>query len=114
MGSTDRVEPARDSRAGHLPVQSAATRRPRRRAGRPGLPPDADQDVSAVGEVRRRVRSSRGFFARVSTGDVSAKPARVGRRLPRRSGLDTWSGGYYQNDKPPDGGFLVALKDTKG
>jgi hypothetical protein len=27
--------------------------------------------------------------------------------------LNTWSGGYYQNDKPPDGGFLVALKDTK-
>jgi hypothetical protein len=21
--------------------------------------------------------------------------------------LNTWSGGYYQNDKPPDGGFLV-------
>src|SRR6201981_2798167 len=28
--------------------------------------------------------------------------------------LNTWSGGYYQNDKPADGGFLVALKDTKG
>src|SRR6201996_5952163 len=28
--------------------------------------------------------------------------------------LNTWSGGYYQNDRPPDGGFLVALKDTKG
>jgi glucose/arabinose dehydrogenase len=28
--------------------------------------------------------------------------------------LNTWSGGYYQNDKPPDGGFLIALKDTKG
>jgi glucose/arabinose dehydrogenase len=28
--------------------------------------------------------------------------------------LNTWSGGYYQNDKPPDGGFLVALKNTKG
>ena len=28
--------------------------------------------------------------------------------------LNTWSGGYYQNGKPPDGGFLVALKDTKG
>jgi len=28
--------------------------------------------------------------------------------------LNTWSGGYYQNDKPPDGGFLVAFKDTKG
>ena len=28
--------------------------------------------------------------------------------------LNTWSGGYYQNDKPPGGGFLVALKDTKG
>jgi hypothetical protein len=28
--------------------------------------------------------------------------------------LNTWSGGYYQNDKPPDGGFLVVLKDTKG
>jgi hypothetical protein len=27
--------------------------------------------------------------------------------------LNTWSGVYYQNDKPPDGGFLVALKDTK-
>jgi glucose/arabinose dehydrogenase len=28
--------------------------------------------------------------------------------------LNTWSGGYYQDDKPPAGGFLVALKDTKG
>ena len=28
--------------------------------------------------------------------------------------LNTWSGGYYQDDKPPDGGFLVALKDTEG
>jgi glucose/arabinose dehydrogenase len=28
--------------------------------------------------------------------------------------LNTWSGGYYQDGKPPDGGFLVALKDTKG
>jgi hypothetical protein len=28
--------------------------------------------------------------------------------------LNTWSGGYYQNDRPPDGGFLIALKDTKG
>jgi glucose/arabinose dehydrogenase len=28
--------------------------------------------------------------------------------------LNTWSGRYYGNDKPHDGGFLVALKDTKG
>lgn len=28
--------------------------------------------------------------------------------------LNTWSGVYYGNDKPHDGGFLVALKDTKG
>ena len=28
--------------------------------------------------------------------------------------VNTWSGGYYGNDKPPQGGFLVALKDTKG
>ena len=82
------VEPGRDSRAGHLPVQGAASRRPRRRARRPGLSPDADQDVSAVGAVRRRVRSPRGLSARVSAGDVSAEPARAGRRLPRRSGLD--------------------------
>ena len=27
--------------------------------------------------------------------------------------VNTWSGRYYQNDKPHDGGFLVALKDTK-
>jgi hypothetical protein len=27
--------------------------------------------------------------------------------------VNTWSGVYYKNDKPP-GGFLVALKDTKG
>ena len=27
---------------------------------------------------------------------------------------NTWSGRYYQNDKPHDGGFLVALKATKG
>ena len=28
--------------------------------------------------------------------------------------LNTWSGRYYGNDKPHDGGFLVALKDTQG
>ena len=28
--------------------------------------------------------------------------------------VNTWSGIYYGNDKPHDGGFLVALKDTKG
>jgi glucose/arabinose dehydrogenase/mono/diheme cytochrome c family protein len=27
--------------------------------------------------------------------------------------VNTWSGRYYQNDKPSAGGFLVALKDTK-
>jgi glucose/arabinose dehydrogenase/mono/diheme cytochrome c family protein len=27
---------------------------------------------------------------------------------------DTWSGTYYNNDTPHEGGFLVALKDTKG
>jgi glucose/arabinose dehydrogenase len=27
---------------------------------------------------------------------------------------ETWSGRYYGNDKPPVGGFLVALHDTKG
>jgi glucose/arabinose dehydrogenase/mono/diheme cytochrome c family protein len=28
--------------------------------------------------------------------------------------VNTWSGPYYGNDKPPAGGFLVALKDTDG
>jgi len=28
--------------------------------------------------------------------------------------VNTWSGRYYQNDTPPAGGFLIALKDTKG
>jgi glucose/arabinose dehydrogenase len=28
--------------------------------------------------------------------------------------VNTWSGTYYGNDKPPAGGFLVALKDTHG
>jgi glucose/arabinose dehydrogenase/mono/diheme cytochrome c family protein len=28
--------------------------------------------------------------------------------------VNTWSGRYYGNDKTPDGGFLVALQDTKG
>src|ERR1700738_2107674 len=28
--------------------------------------------------------------------------------------VNTWSGRYYKNDKPPAGGFLVALQDTKG
>jgi glucose/arabinose dehydrogenase/mono/diheme cytochrome c family protein len=27
---------------------------------------------------------------------------------------NTWSGRYYHFDKPPPGGFLIALKDTKG
>lgn len=27
---------------------------------------------------------------------------------------NTWSGAYYPKDPPPKGGFLVALKDTKG
>ena len=28
--------------------------------------------------------------------------------------VNTWSGRYYRNDTPPAGGFLIALKDTKG
>jgi glucose/arabinose dehydrogenase/mono/diheme cytochrome c family protein len=28
--------------------------------------------------------------------------------------VNTWSGRYYGNDKPPAGGFLVALQDTRG
>ena len=28
--------------------------------------------------------------------------------------VNTWSGRYYHYDKPPDGGFLVALKDADG
>jgi glucose/arabinose dehydrogenase/mono/diheme cytochrome c family protein len=28
--------------------------------------------------------------------------------------VNTWSGIYYSNDTPPAGGFLIALKDTKG
>jgi glucose/arabinose dehydrogenase/mono/diheme cytochrome c family protein len=28
--------------------------------------------------------------------------------------VNTWSGRYYKNDSPPPGGFLVALRDTKG
>jgi glucose/arabinose dehydrogenase/mono/diheme cytochrome c family protein len=28
--------------------------------------------------------------------------------------VNTWSGSYYGYDKPPAGGFLVALQDTKG
>jgi glucose/arabinose dehydrogenase/cytochrome c553 len=28
--------------------------------------------------------------------------------------VNTWSGRYYQNDTPPPGGFLIALKDTHG
>jgi glucose/arabinose dehydrogenase/sugar lactone lactonase YvrE len=28
--------------------------------------------------------------------------------------VNTWSGRYYGNDKPHEGGFLVALKDTQG
>src|SRR6202042_3114269 len=28
--------------------------------------------------------------------------------------VNSWSGRYYHNDRPPAGGFLVALKDTKG
>jgi glucose/arabinose dehydrogenase/mono/diheme cytochrome c family protein len=28
--------------------------------------------------------------------------------------VNTWSGRYFNNDTPPTGGFLVALRDTKG
>jgi glucose/arabinose dehydrogenase len=28
--------------------------------------------------------------------------------------VNTWSGRYYHNDTPPPGGFLIALKSTKG
>src|SRR5262245_59365153 len=28
--------------------------------------------------------------------------------------VNTWSGRYYGNDKPHAGGFIVALKDSKG
>src|SRR6185312_17522254 len=28
--------------------------------------------------------------------------------------VNTWSGSYYDNDRPPDGGFAVVLKDRDG
>jgi glucose/arabinose dehydrogenase len=28
--------------------------------------------------------------------------------------VNSWSGRYYRNDAPPEGGMLIALKDTKG
>lgn len=28
--------------------------------------------------------------------------------------VNTWAGRYYHNDRPPPGGFVVALQDTKG
>src|SRR4029077_849020 len=28
--------------------------------------------------------------------------------------INPWSGRYYRNDRPPAGGFLIALKDSKG
>jgi glucose/arabinose dehydrogenase len=28
--------------------------------------------------------------------------------------VNTWSGRYYHNDTPPDGGFLIALQDSSG
>ena len=82
------MSPAEIRRKDALPVQGAAASGAGGRAGRPGLSPDADQDVSPPGALRRRVRPPRSLPARVPAGDVSPEPARAGRRLPRRGRLD--------------------------
>ncbi len=55
----------------------------------------------------------RGFSARVFADKIGhARHLVVG-----QNGVvyvNTWSGIYYDNDTPPPGGFLIALKDTKG
>ncbi len=93
-----RHESGGDPPQGRVPVQGAASSRTGWRAGRPGLSPDADQDVSPAGALRRRTRPARSILARVSAGDVSAESPRVGRRVP-------WRGRVDQQLLPPVRGY---------
>jgi len=79
------------SRAGRGYLGSCAALRTRRR--RPHTPPGFCATVFAdgVGHARHLVVSPQGVVY-----------------------VNTWSGRYYGNDKPPSGGFLVALRDTNG
>jgi len=56
---------------------------------------------------------SPGFCATVFADNIGHARHLVVRRMVSCY-VNTWSGEYYENDKPPTGGFLVALQDTNG
>ena len=69
---------------------------------RAGLRRDRDRHHAAEGLLRHRLRRQIGHARQMAVaGDGTVF-------------VNTWSGVYYNNDTPPEGGFLVALKDTKG
>ena len=61
-----------------------------------------------------RHHAFRPAFARPSSPTISAMPGTWRLRRTASVYVNTWSGRYYRNDTPPAGGFLVALKDSKG
>ena len=74
-------------------------------------PPDTPTDTCAGDN--RGITLSPGFCATVFADNLGH--ARQMAFAPNGAlYVNTWSGRYYHNGKPPAGGFLVALKDTKG
>jgi glucose/arabinose dehydrogenase len=75
----------------------------------PAAPPA--QPVQSCPDTGLRLPA--GFCASVFADDVG----RARHLTVRADGVvyvNTWSGRYYGNQRPPDGGFVVALRDTTG
>jgi glucose/arabinose dehydrogenase/cytochrome c553 len=80
-----------------------------------GLPALAQTNGLAANECpgNAGIALSPGFCATVFADDIG----HVRHMVVAPNGVlyvNTWSGRYYRNDTPPSGGFIVALKDSKG
>jgi glucose/arabinose dehydrogenase/mono/diheme cytochrome c family protein len=94
---------------GHVPVavaQGAA-------ATPPAAPQPAENKGAKCGPDDADIKVASGFCANIFADGVGHARQMV---VSPKGVLyiNTWSGRYFGNDKPHDGGFLVALQDTKG
>jgi glucose/arabinose dehydrogenase/mono/diheme cytochrome c family protein len=76
-------------------------------------PPPATTATEACADDNGGIALPRGFCATIFADNVG----HARHLVVAPNGVvyvNTWSGNYYHDDKPPTGGFLVALQDTNG
>jgi glucose/arabinose dehydrogenase/mono/diheme cytochrome c family protein len=78
-----------------------------------GVPPAASEEKGCSDADAAGISLPKGFCATIFADKIGhARQLVVG--PDGTVYVNTWSGVYYNNDTPHEGGFLVALKDTKG